>query len=293
MVARRVRLRRTEAFGETHEHDADRRCGRREVVVDADRVGRSEARQAAVDVTDDRDALAVEIEQLHENHAEQHRDERRGDHGREPLQQEHEGERPEPDQRRAPLRIADVAEEVPQLAEEVAVAAFDAEELRHLADHDREREPDDEALEHRFRDEVREEPEPQQPRGERASTPVMSATTAVNAATSLGSLTRSATAAADRAAGRGHRSDDEVPGASERGVEDERRRRRVQADDRRHAGNRRVGQCFGYEHRPDREARDQVAAQPRLVVAAQRREERNAHNDEANTRGHAARARRS
>jgi MFS superfamily sulfate permease-like transporter len=58
-------------------------------------------------------------------------------------------------------------DEVAELTEEIAVARRDAEQLRHLPDHDRERESDDEALQHRFRDEVGEEPEPEDPRAER------------------------------------------------------------------------------------------------------------------------------
>ena len=71
-----------------------------------------------------------------------------------------------------------------------------------------------------------------------------------------------------------HRPDDQVARAAEGGVQQQRRRRRVQADDGRDAGDRRVGERLGHQHRPHREPGDQVAAQPRAVVAAQRREDR-------------------
>ena len=48
--------------------------------------------------------------------------------------------------------------QVPELLEEVAVALLDPEELRQLADDDRQREADDEALEHRLGDEVARKP---------------------------------------------------------------------------------------------------------------------------------------
>ena len=62
------------------------------------------------------------------------------------------------------LGVAELLNKVPELLEEVAAALLDTEQLGELADDDREREPDDEALEHRLRDEVGDEAEPQQAR---------------------------------------------------------------------------------------------------------------------------------
>ena len=70
-----------------------------------------------------------------------------------------------------------------------------------------------------------------------------------------------------------HRARHQVARAAERGVEDQRPGRRVQPDDRRHAGDRRVGQRLRDQHRPDREPREQVAAQPLPAIAAKRREQ--------------------
>ena len=55
-----------------------------------------------------------------------------------------------------------MADEMPGLLEEVAVACTDPEQLRQLADDDRQREADDQAPEHRLADEVGEEAEAQQ-----------------------------------------------------------------------------------------------------------------------------------
>ena len=63
--------------------------------------------------------------------------------------------------------------------------------------------------------------------------------------------------------GRRHRADDQVARTAERRVQDQRGGRRVQADDGRDAGDRGVRERLRHEHRPDRQAGDQVAAQPR------------------------------
>ena len=76
-------------------------------------------------------------------------------------------ERHDTDHQRAAVRVAEIRDDAPQLLEEVAFLLLDAEQLRHLADDDRQRESDDEALEHRLGDEVGEEAETQQPGGQR------------------------------------------------------------------------------------------------------------------------------
>lgn len=70
-----------------------------------------------------------------------------------------------------------------------------------------------------------------------------------------------------------HRPGDQVPRASQRRVEQQRAGGGVEPDDLRDPGDRRLGQRLGHEHRPHREAGDEVAAQPFAPVAAQRREE--------------------
>ena len=68
------------------------------------------------------------------------------------------------DDEREPARRAELAQQVPELLEEVALALLDAEELRQLPDHDRQGEADDESLHHRLGDEAREEAEAEEPR---------------------------------------------------------------------------------------------------------------------------------
>ena len=70
--------------------------------------------------------------------------------------------------------------------------------------------------------------------------------------------------------GGGHRAGDELARAAERGVEDQRAGRRVQAHDRGDAGDRGVGERLGHEHRPDRQPGDEVAAQRMRAGSAQR-----------------------
>ena len=116
-------------------------------------------------------------------------------------------------------------------------------QLGQLPDDDRQREADDEALEHRLGDEVGEEAEPQQAGDERRRRPSTSASAAVSA-TNCAAAAGGEVADGRRRQRRGgrHRPDDEVPRAAEGRVEEQRRRRGVQADDRRDAGDRGVGQ---------------------------------------------------
>ena len=204
----------------------------------------------------------------------QHRDERGGHDRQEPPQTEHERQRREPDEQRDPARLPEVAEQSPELLEEVAVGLLDAEQLRDLADDDREREPDDEALEHGLRDEAREEAEAAEP-GEQCD----HADDERERDRELHELVRSdGSERGDRRGrecrSRGHRPGHEVARAAEGGVEDQRRRCRVQAVDRRNAGDRGVGERLRHEHGPDRQPGDQVAAQPGALVAGCPREER-------------------
>ena len=88
---------------------------------------------------------------------------------------------------------------------------------------------------------------------------------------------------ARRQGGRGgHGRDDEVPRRPERRVQHERGHRRVQADDRWHPGDRRVRQRLGDQHRPDGQARQQVRPQPLPPVVGQPAE---GHAGQARTTG--------
>ena len=116
-----------------------------------------------------------------------------------------------------------------------------------------------------------------------AAIPVVSASAAVNAAKRLSPTgMTSATVAAESAAVALIGPHTRCRERAERGVQDQRPRRRVQADHRRDAGDARVRQRLRDQDGPDRQARDQVAAQPAPVIAPQRREE---HRGSAAPRG--------
>jgi hypothetical protein len=166
VVAAGVGLPRAERFGEADDHHPDGRASRGEVVGEPDAVWQPERRQPGVDVADDRHALFVQVERDHGEHAGEHGDERTRHSGRDLAQDEHDRQRAEPDGERAPLGVVELGEHVPRLLEEVALLLLDPEQLRELADDDRQGEPDDESLEDRFGDEVGDEAHAQHARGD-------------------------------------------------------------------------------------------------------------------------------
>ncbi len=258
VVLRGVALRCAEPFGEPDEHDPDRRRGECEVVVCA-HVRQAERRQAAVDVTDDLDAVCVEIEHLDRDHAERDRCERRRHHRGEALQAEDEHERRDTDQQCQAARLVELRDETPDLLEEVARALCDAEQLRELPRDDRQREADDEALQHGLGDVAREESEPQQPGDRRCDAGRdRERDRQLREAVAAGSRVRRNGRRRERR-GRRHRTDDEMARAAERRVEDQRARRGVEADDGGDAGDRCVRERLGHEHRPHREPGQEIA----------------------------------
>ena len=86
-----------------------------------------------------------------------------GRRGRQALDAEQQHQCGRPDRERGPARVAELAEQVDELADRVVVALLDPEELRELADGDEDREPEDEALHDRPRQELGDEAEPQGP----------------------------------------------------------------------------------------------------------------------------------
>ena len=88
-----VALGRAQPFSEADEHDPSRGRDRLEIVGQREAIGRSERRQPAVDLTDDRDALGGEVEHRHDDDPEQHRDERAGHDRHEPSQHDHDRQR--------------------------------------------------------------------------------------------------------------------------------------------------------------------------------------------------------
>jgi hypothetical protein len=118
-------------------------------------------------VADDLHAVPLQPESVHRDDACQYGHQRRGYYRRDPAQHQHHGQRAQADHDRQPLRLAQVTDQVPELAEEVTFPLAHPQELRDLADDDGQRQADDESLEHGLGDEVRHESQPQQPCGQR------------------------------------------------------------------------------------------------------------------------------
>jgi hypothetical protein len=108
-----------------------------------------------VDVTDDRDAVVGEVEQLHGDDPEQDRNQRGGHRRCVALEGEHHDQRSHADYDSVAADVVELSDEVPEPLEEVALAAAHAHELGQLADDDRQRHADDEPLEDWLGDEVR------------------------------------------------------------------------------------------------------------------------------------------
>ena len=66
-----------------------------------------------------------------------------------------------------------------------------------------------------------------------------------------------------------HRAHDQMPRAAEQGVQQQRPGRGIEADDGRHPRDRCVGERLRPRTAQTRETRDDVAAQPRRLVAAE------------------------
>ena len=264
-----VGLRRAQPLRERDQHHADPAAGQAAGVGEPD-VGQAERRQAARDRPDRRH---IEAEGLDRGDRDHDGDEGTRHAGSDPAQAEDHRERARADEQREGVRLIEVGDEVPRLLEEMARATADPEQLRQLADDDREREADDQPLEHRLADEVGEEAEAQQARdqGGGARDDGEPRRHHGEALVPDGDHVRDRCRRQGR--GRRHRSHDEDPRAAERGVQQQRAGRGVEADDRRDVRDARVRERLGDEDRPDGESRDQVAAKPAPVIAAKRGEE--------------------
>ena len=217
-------------------------------------------------MSDDRD---VGVEHLDGGDAERDGNERTGDAWRCAPEPHDDGERRGADEQGGGMGVAEVGDDVPCLLEEVAAALGDAEQLGDLADDDRQREADDEPLEHGLADEVRQEPEPQHTGDQRREPGRERQAGGEGGEPVVADRDDIRDGGRRERGGSGHRSGHQVARAAEGGVEDQRARRGVQADDRRDAGDRRVGQRLRHQHGPHRQAGDQVAAQPRPLVPVQ------------------------
>jgi hypothetical protein len=81
--------------------------------------------------------VIIEVEQLYRGDPEHHCDQRARNAGRHPPQTDDHDQRQRPNQRRQPLRISEMRNDVPELREEIAAPLLDSQELGELADDDR------------------------------------------------------------------------------------------------------------------------------------------------------------
>ena len=236
---------------------------RGQVVAEADAVGRAERGQAAVDLADDGDALVGEVEQVDGEHADDDGDERAGNDGRVAPQGHDDDERHDADDQRAGVGVAEVAEEAPQLLEEVALLALDPNSFGTWPMMIVRARPMMKPLSTGSEMKLARKPSRSSPApsGEQAGHEGEHTGEGEDVVGPAGGQVGDRRRRQRRR--RRHRPDDQVARAAEGGVEQQRRRRRVQPDDRRDAGDRRVGQRFGHEHRPHRQPGDHVASQPR------------------------------
>jgi hypothetical protein len=106
--------------------------------------------------------VGVKVEQPHGQDAQQDRDQGAGHQREVAPQPQHQDERGQADGNGGRAGLAEPAEQVPQLLEEVPAAPLDPEQGRQLPGDDGQGEPDDEALEHRLGDEAGQEAKAQQ-----------------------------------------------------------------------------------------------------------------------------------
>ena len=182
-------------------------------------------------------------------------DEAAGHPSRQAIDAEQQHQRAHADGDRGAVRVAEVLEQRDELADRVAVALLDPEQLRELADGDEEREAEHEARHDRAREELRDEPEPQQTPASRNMAPASSTIPAASAAYSSGPRAAVAHRRGDqdrRCRGAGHH---DVAARAQDGVGDERHEQGVQAGLRRQAGEPGVGDHLRDQQAPDRRAR--------------------------------------
>jgi hypothetical protein len=163
VLAGRIGLGGAKALREADQQDPDRHRSELEI-VDGGHTRQPEGGQARLNRADDGRAVPVQVGQLDDDNPEHDRGKRPGNHRSDPPQPQDQRQRPQPDQQRQPAGLAELAGQMPQLLEEVALALGDPEQLGQLPDDDREGQADDEALEHRLGDEVGHKAQPRQPR---------------------------------------------------------------------------------------------------------------------------------
>ena len=190
------RLRCPQSLCERDQHHADPARGQPAGVRESD-VRQAQRRQAAADRPDGRH---IEPERLDRGDRSRDSDQRAGNGRSNTPQSDDQRQRDRADEQREPLRISQMGDQLPRLLEEVAAPPADPEHLRQLADDDRERQSDDEALEHGLADEVGQEAETQHTREQRGDAGGQRQPRRERGEAAAAGATMSATVAADKAA---------------------------------------------------------------------------------------------
>lgn len=230
-------------------------------------------------MADDRHAVTREVEGGADRDPEHEREQAARD-AREPaLAREQEHERADPDRERRAVRVPEVREHVRELADRVPCARFDPEQLRQLLHGDEDRQPEDEALHHGPREELRDETETEQAREHEQTATEEDERGRVDEI-----RVRSARVERDHGGGEQHRRRgrtrrDDMPARPEDGVRRERDEQGVEPGLRRQAGEPGVGDHLRDQQAPDRRAGDDVEAEVAPVVGRQPGQDRDEASD--------------
>ena len=230
-----------------------------------------DGREAGRQLPDHVDAVAREVEGRAHGDAEEEHHEPSGNLPEPPLAGEQDGERCGTDEERRTVRLVQMGDQVVQLVDRVPVDALDPEELWQLLDGDEDREAEHEALDDRLREELRDEPEPEEagkqeePAAEEdhrgGVDEVLRGARGVQRDDRRGEQHRRR-----RGAGR-----DDVAARPEDRIGGERDQERVEPCLGREAGETGVGDHLGHQQSPHRRAGDRVVAEVRAVVPRQPR----------------------
>ena len=237
-----------------------------------------EGREALWQHSDERDTVVRQVEGACGQDGKHHGDEDAGDLRQPPLER-HDEEEPEHSDRkcgRHGLAVHHTPRELAHLGAEAASFDGESEELRELADEDRQGQTVHVPDHGRLRDQVREEPEPRDA-GERRDRPDEERKRRGERDRALRIPVRSDEddRRGDHRAERRVRAQHEDPGGSEECVPRQTEDRCVEPGDRREAGELGIGHPLGYEQRRQDQSRNEVLAQPRSPVRRQRGDSRN------------------
>ena len=231
--------------------------------------GNVEGGQAVGHRAHDRHAVVLQVEDGDHGDPE-HDHEQHGRHfGGVRAQHEDDRQRHDADGQRQQAGVAELGDQVGQLAEEPGAAAFHAQQLGQLADADDQGEAGDEAGQHRAREEVGDEPGAREPGGQQQRADQQGEQRGegdeAGGVAERDLCDRGRRVRGDRRA----RADRELPAGAEDRVREQRRQGGEQAGRRRQARERGIGDALRHEHGPDGGRRDDVRSQPAPLVARQ------------------------